>query len=81
MDSYNCNFISWNVRGLNLKAKRNVVRESIASSLASVACIQETKLAVIDARLSIKILGPCFDGYHYLPSVDSRGGVLLGWNS
>lgn len=51
MDLFNCNFINWNVRGLNSRAKRNVVREIVASSLASVACIQETKLDVIDSAL------------------------------
>lgn len=53
MDSLNCNFINWNVRGLNSRAKQNVVREMIATSLASVACIQEMKLDVINSALSI----------------------------
>lgn len=81
MDKSNCNFISWNVRGLNLKTKRNVVRETISSSLAAVECIQETKLVVIDSRLSMEILGPSFDGFFYLPTYHTRGSLLLGWNS
>lgn len=77
----NCNLISWNIQGLNLKAKRDVVRETIGSSLAAVACIQETKLNVIDTHLSFEILGPSFDGFYYLPASHTRGGLLLGWNS
>jgi hypothetical protein len=26
-------------------------------------------------------LGPSFDGYVYLPAVDTRGGILLAWDS
>lgn len=63
MEMLNCNFISWNVHGLNSATKRNMVRETIVSSLASVAYIQETKLEVIDRSLSIDILGPSFDGF------------------
>lgn len=77
----NCNIINWNVRGLNSKAKRDVVRETIASSLASVACLQETKLAVIDPSICKEILGSSFDGFYYLPASQTRGGILLAWNS
>lgn len=78
MDKLNCNFISWNVRGLNLKAKRDVVRETISSSLASVACLQETKLNVIDSAIAKEILGPSFDGYVYLPASHTRGVCFWG---
>lgn len=81
MNVCNINFISWNVRGLNMRAKRNVVRESVVASQASVACIQETKLHVIDSPLVMETLGPSFDGFSYLPSSQNRGGILLAWNS
>ena len=77
----NVNFLSWNVRGLNMRAKRNVVRETVVAAQISVACIQETKLSVIDLPLIKETLGTSFDRFSYLPSSLSSGGILLAWNS
>jgi exonuclease III len=72
--------LCWNVRGLNDPAKRDAVREFIASLRVSVVCLQETRLDVIDDFLVMQCLGPSFDGYVYLPAVETRGGILLAWN-
>lgn len=66
MDWTNCNIISWNVRGLDLKAKQDVVQETITSSFVAVACLHETKLDVFDNHLAMETLGPSFDGFFYL---------------
>jgi exonuclease III len=41
------NIVIWNVCGLNSRARRNVVRELVASEHPSIVCLQETKLDVI----------------------------------
>ena len=43
--------------------------------------IQETKLEVIDRYTVLQCLGPSFDGFTYLPACQTRGGILLAWNS
>jgi exonuclease III len=44
-------------------------------------CFQETKLDVIDEFTVLQCLGPSFDGFVYLPAVETRGGILLAWDS
>jgi endonuclease/exonuclease/phosphatase family metal-dependent hydrolase len=77
-----CSFeiMCWNVRGLNDPAKRDAVREFVASLRVSVICLQETMLDVLDNFLVMQCLGPTFDGYVYLPTVETRGEILLAWN-
>jgi exonuclease III len=81
--SMDCNpeVLCWNVRGLNNPAKRNAVREFIASVRANLVCLQETKLDVIDHFVVMQCLGPSFDGFAYLPAVETRGGILVAWDS
>jgi hypothetical protein len=75
--SFEC--MVWNVRGLNGRARRNVVRDLIVLHQPSVLCLQETKLENICNRLAADMLGPSFD-YVFLPSVEASGGILLGWS-
>jgi exonuclease III len=72
--------LCWNVRGLNDPAKRDAVREFIASLRVSILCLQETTLDVIDDFVVMQCLGPSFDGYVYLPAVETWGGILLAWS-
>lgn len=44
----NENFMIWNVRGLNSRARRNVVRELITQENLSLVSLQETKLDDVD---------------------------------
>jgi exonuclease III len=37
--------IIWNVRGLNKKARRDAVRQTIVSTRPDLVCLQETKKA------------------------------------
>jgi len=48
----------WNVRGLNDRARRNVVRELLLLHKPSCVCIQETKLSSLCNLLANEILGP-----------------------
>jgi hypothetical protein len=74
--SFTCFF--WNVRGLNDRARRNVVRETLLLHKPSIVCIQETKLSSVCNVLAIEILGTAFD-YVVLPAVGVAGGILLAW--
>jgi exonuclease III len=68
----------WNVRGLNARARRDVVRELVASEHPSIVCLQETKLHVISPFDLMQIVGLGFE-YFYLPAKGTRGGILLAW--
>lgn len=50
-------------------------------ALALVVCFQEIKLNVINSALMMETLGPSFDEFYYLPASQTRGGILLAWNS
>jgi hypothetical protein len=38
-------------------------------------------MAVIDQFIVNQCLGPAFDGYDFLPAEETRGGILIAWNS
>lgn len=72
------NLIVWNVHGLNRRARRNVVRESLSQRHVCMFCLQETKLDVIALAAVLELMGMGFD-YFDLPSVGASGGVLIAW--
>ena len=90
----NENCLIWNVRGLNSRACRNVVREMVAQHNLSLIVVremvaqhnlslislQETKLDDCDAQLIFEMCGWGFDYYHK-PAVNSSGGILIAWKS
>jgi hypothetical protein len=55
--------IIWNVRGLNGAARQAGVRNLIASSRITV----------------LRILGPEFCNFVFLPSVGASGGIVVAW--
>ena len=71
----------WNVRGLNNPTKKKAVREFISSVKCNMVCLQETKLDVVDQFTIMQCIGPSYDGFAYLPATDTRGGVVLAWDS
>jgi len=73
----NLNILSWNVRGLNSRARRDAVRLVVEESGASIVCFQETKLDVVTDFLMMSMLGLQFMDYAYLPASDTRGGILI----
>jgi hypothetical protein len=62
-------------------AKRDSVRELVCSLRVNLVCLQETKLAAFDRFTVNQCLGPSFDGFTFLPAIETRGGILLAWNS
>jgi exonuclease III len=71
--------LNWNVRGLNGRARWDMVVDYVRQEKVSLVCLQETKLAIIDDTLVTNMLGQCF-AYFYLLAVGNRGGILLAWN-
>lgn len=70
--------VCWNVRGLNTPARRDAVRDIVRDCKASIACLQETKLAIVDDALITSMLGPSFTAnYLALPAAGSRGGMIM----
>lgn len=47
MIEQNCTFLNWNVRGLNNKARRDVVCNLVRDCRATIVALQETKLESI----------------------------------
>lgn len=72
------NMLVWNVRGLNARARRNVVHELVAQERVSLLTILETKLDVCNDAVIHDLLGSGFD-YLALPATHTAGGVLLAW--
>lgn len=72
--------ITWNVRGLNERTKRLAIRETFFIEKPDLACLQETKLSVIDDRVRKEISGARLGKYEYLPARGTRGGMLVVWS-
>jgi exonuclease III len=82
MEGEQCTIIAvWNARGLNNPARRAAVKVAVANARASLVCISETKLHAVTAFDIVECFGPHFDGFIYLPTVGSTGGVLIAWVS
>ena len=70
--------LNWNVRGLNNRARRQVVRDLVNETRCTIAALQETKLEVFQLADVTEVLGARFSNHFvFLPAQDTRGGVLL----
>lgn len=71
-------FMSWNVRGLNNIVRQEDVRQIVQQQKPMVVCLQETKMAQIDARIVGNTLGQDYTAnFCYLPADGTHGGILL----
>ena len=68
----------WNVRGLNMRARRAVVRAFLLQERVSALCLVETKLAVMSQTFATDLMGNEFD-YVCLPALGRSGGVCVAW--
>lgn len=73
----NTTLISWNVRGLNARARRDNVRTLVNDLKPAIACLQETKLDVISNSIVWSMLGVEFNEFAYLPASDTQGDILV----
>jgi exonuclease III len=69
--------LSWNVCGLNARARQDNVRTLVTDLRPSIVCLQETKLDVVPQNLVYSMLGINFHDYAYLPASNTRGGILI----
>jgi exonuclease III len=70
------NILVWNVRGLDSRSHRDMVRSLIASERSSLICLQETKMNVISNIDIMQFLSVGYD-YVFLPAFHTRGGILV----
>jgi exonuclease III len=74
--------LSWNVRGLNNRAKQEDVRQTVSMLKPDLICIQETKTEVMTPSIMRSAFGPEFESNFFsLPADGSRGGIILAVNS
>jgi hypothetical protein len=69
----------WNAQGLNNKARRDCVRETILSCKADIICLQEIKVSDLSPHLLLSVCGSEFDKFLTLPADGTRGGILIAW--
>ncbi|KAM3402575.1 hypothetical protein ACQJBY_006441 [Aegilops geniculata] len=78
MDNCNCTVFNWNVIGLNNPARRKVVRDLVLQHRATIVCLQETKLELVDRQIVMETLGTSFcDSFRCLPAAGTRGGLII----
>ena len=73
--------VSWNVRGLASVEKRREVRKLVEENKPLILCLQETKLAVCDEKLTLLRWGNSNHAYSFRPSVGASGGLLTVWDT
>ena len=76
----NLRIISWNVRGLNVRAKRRRVSNSLRMWNGDVVCLQETKLEVVDLAVVQSLRGSPFVDWEYQASKGASGGIVILWD-
>jgi exonuclease III len=74
----NCVVLSWNVRGLNSPARKQVVKDLVAYHRCKIVCIHEMKLQTVgDVEIS-NILGSEFcSNFTVLHAQGTRGGLVV----
>jgi len=81
MAQQNCQILNWNVRGLNDGVRQDSVSELVKSTGATIVCLQETKMQLIDQNVVSRTVGAKFvNSYTTLPAEQTRGGILLAVN-
>ncbi len=75
------NILSWNVRGLNDRNKRCLVRSVVSKFKGAILCFQESKVDVVSRSFLRTVAGPCFDKCQFVKSEGAAGGIITCWNS
>ncbi len=71
----------WNVRGLNDRFKRGLVKSVVSSLRESVFCFQESKLSAISRSFLNSFAGSHFDKCQFIKADGASGGIVTCWNS
>lgn len=77
MNGINQNILVWNIRGLNNRCRGADVRVVAEQATASVVCLVESKLEVVDQHLIGSMLGTRFDGFVALPALGTANGIIV----
>ncbi len=72
---------SWNVRGLNDRGKRELVKYVVSQFRSSVLCFQESKVESVSRSFLRSFAGPYFDRCHFVKSERASGGIITCWSS
>ena len=80
MDDNHCPIFSWNVRGLNMPAKRDAVCETAAAHRPAIMCLQETKIGIWSPALVKDVGGARLADCIVLPAIGTRGGIAVLWD-
>uniref|UniRef100_A0A0V0GZQ7 Putative ovule protein n=1 Tax=Solanum chacoense TaxID=4108 RepID=A0A0V0GZQ7_SOLCH len=73
--------VSWNVRGLNNRDKRRVIKNIVGDWKADIICLQETKLQGDITELVRQIWGDRWVKMACLELSGTRGGIMMLWDS
>ena len=76
----NLKILSWNVRGLNDRRKRSIVKNLLRDWKCDVICLQETKLTGMDRQMVGNLWSCPFVDWVSLDAVQTVGGILLMWD-
>ena len=71
---------SWNVRGLNDRRKRSIVKNLLRDWKCDVICLQETKLTGVDRQMVGNVWSCPFVDWVALDAVQIASGILLMWD-
>ncbi|KAI8555491.1 hypothetical protein RHMOL_Rhmol05G0176900 [Rhododendron molle] len=72
---------SWNVRGLNAREKRVIVKSLFKEWKADVVCLQETKLRKVTREGMRELCGSRWVDWIHLDVIGAARGVLVLWDS
>ena len=80
MSPMNLRILSWNVRGVNDRPKRKIIKSVIRSQKVDLFCLQETKVQVMSDEI-VRSLGPGrFLDWKVLNAKGTAGGVIICWD-
>jgi exonuclease III len=78
MSQRDAKILCWNIRGLNANVRKDATHDIIRDTHATIVCIQETKLAIVNDGIIQRALGPQFvSNYSFLPADGTRGGMIM----
>lgn len=76
----NLKFVSWNVRGLNEKNKRSLVKHELYREKPHLVCLQETKWAQQEPRFVREVVGARYSEAINIGAKDTAGGLMIAWD-
>lgn len=71
---------SWNIRGLNDRNKRCLVKSVVSKFKKSVLCFQESKVEDVSRSFLSSFAGSYFDKCQFIKSNGASGGIVICWS-